>query len=319
MKKVLLGGIGLLCAAAGALVWSSWPSRIDLGSYPEKPVLESRINMDPAEMAPVRLYGFSTGSNQSPEALIFQGGSLTETHVSVFSGVLVEHEKGRFLFEGGIGRDIDDQFQNNMNFWQRELFKFEKDEPAVDQLARAGIGAGDLDFVLLSHLHWDHAGVAADFPALPVAVTEDEYKWAMQSGEGPGFFREQYDGDFPWRFIRFEDGPFETYDRSWDVYGDGSVVVVPFKGHTAGSLGMFVTTGAGERLLFIGDVSWAERALHIPSLRPALTQPLVDLDMEDLREVLADIHYLMKRYPDLRVIPTHDKRMIDTLPSLTER
>src|SRR5207302_10697949 len=37
--------------------------------------------------------------------------------------------------------------------------------------------------------------------------------------------------------LRFEPAPYETFDESADLYKDGSVIVVPLRGHTPGSVG----------------------------------------------------------------------------------
>ena len=43
------------------------------------------------------------------------------------------------------------------------------------------------------------------------------------------------------------------FDESADLYRDGSVVVVPLRGHTPGSVGVFVNLSPSRRLFYVGD------------------------------------------------------------------
>jgi glyoxylase-like metal-dependent hydrolase (beta-lactamase superfamily II) len=70
------------------------------------------------------------------------------------------------------------------------------------------------------------------------------------------------------RWHEFElNGPaYHEFERSYDLYGDGAVVLVSMEGHTPGPIGMFVTTESGRRFLFCGDTVWSAAA--IPNARP---------------------------------------------------
>lgn len=56
--------------------------------------------------------------------------------------------------------------------------------------------------------------------------------------------------------VDFDDDPGDpiaAFDRSRDVYGDGSVIIVDAKGHTPGHLNLVVRTGADEHILLASD------------------------------------------------------------------
>jgi hypothetical protein len=53
--------------------------------------------------------------------------------------------------------------------------------------------------------------------------------------------------------IAFQPRPYETFDESADVFGDGSVVVVKLPGHTPGSVGVFVNVSPTLRMFHVGD------------------------------------------------------------------
>ena len=62
--------------------------------------------------------------------------------------------------------------------------------------------------------------------------------------------------------LRFDPVPYETFDESADLYKDGSVVVVPFRGHTPGSVGIFVNVSPTRRLFYVGDAADDERGFE---------------------------------------------------------
>lgn len=52
--------------------------------------------------------------------------------------------------------------------------------------------------------------------------------------------------------LHFEPKPYETFDESADLFGDGAVVVVKLPGHTPGSIGTFVSMSSKFRLFHGG-------------------------------------------------------------------
>lgn len=309
----------LLISLALILMWHFWPRKIDVVAYPIPQYETSGVNMDVQKMGAVRLGYFSTGHNISPEAFIYSGGSLTENHTSVYSGMVVQHPKGTFMFEGGIGGDVAAKMLRNFNNFQRNIFAYTAEGTAREQLEASSLSAADIDFILLTHLHWDHTGVIEGFPDKEIWTTEEEFNWGREHGSGAdGFFPEDYMKEgLSWKFVTFDSVKYESFDRSLDLYGDGSIVLVPLPGHTAGSVGMFVTLKNGSRYLFIGDISWSQKALDIPAKRPPLGQHLADKFDEELTASLVQLHHLKKKYPKLQIIPTHDEAAFKDIERLS--
>ena len=108
------------------------------------------------------------------ERLLSPRGSLVRQVNSNFSAFLIKHGQDYLLFDTGMGRQLDGQYQQDMPFWWRPLFKYDRPVlPARDQLEKAGLPP--VRRIILSHSHWDHAGGVLDFPEATVAVAAVVY------------------------------------------------------------------------------------------------------------------------------------------------
>jgi N-acyl homoserine lactone hydrolase len=101
----------------------------------------------------------------------------------------------------------------------------------------------------------------------------------------------------------FEGGPYLGFPASHDVYGDGSIVVVPAFGHTPGSVITFVTLPNGTRYAFVGDVVWQLEGITEREERPWITRRRADTDAEANRENLLRMVALKERLPELIIVP----------------
>jgi glyoxylase-like metal-dependent hydrolase (beta-lactamase superfamily II) len=66
----------------------------------------------------------------------------------------------------------------------------------------------------------------------------------------------------------FEGGPYLGFPHSHDVWGDGSVVIVPAPGHTPDSVVVFVTLPSGARYAPIGDLVFQMEGIELPAEKP---------------------------------------------------
>jgi N-acyl homoserine lactone hydrolase len=61
------------------------------------------------------------------------------------------------------------------------------------QLADLGVGFADIGHVILSHLHYDHAGCLRELTHARISVQRREYEHAFGSGTGIAYFRDEYE------------------------------------------------------------------------------------------------------------------------------
>ena len=115
----------------------------------------------------------------------------------------------------------------------------------------------------------------------------------------------------------FEGGPYLGFPASHDVYGDGSIVVVPAPGHTPGSVVIFVTLSSGTRYPFVGDLVYQLEGITLREERPWLVRRKADTDAEGNRQNLLRVIALKERFPELVIVPAHDMRAFSRIPTLS--
>jgi glyoxylase-like metal-dependent hydrolase (beta-lactamase superfamily II) len=226
------------------------------------------------------------------------------------AGTLVKHPRGNLLIDTGFGRNIDEQFRT-IPWIIRAVTFYSLWQPAVDQLTAAGI---DLRAILLTHSHWDHVSGLPDFPGLPVWVTPQEHDFIRKGGSGQ--FGKPFTG-IRYEEYGFEGGPYLGFPKSHDVYGDGSIVVVPAPGHTPGGVIIFVTLHNGTRYAFVGDLVWQLEGITQREERPWATRRGSDTDAEGTRENLLHMIAIQERLPGLIIVPAHDMRAFAEMPALS--
>lgn len=263
--------------------------------------------------------GFSvikTGTSAgTQEALVVTSGSwFTRRNLSQ-NAVLIKHPDGDVLIDTGLGRNIEQQFSEN-SFIDRQLFRYEKVDPAIDQLERHQYDLTQLSKIIPTHLHWDHASGIEDFPRTDIWVQKAEYEQAI-NGKQPVHIRSQIDDEnIQWKFIELTNKPFEGFTTSFDVYGDGAIVLVDLSGHSAGQLGIFLTTSSGKRYFFIGDTTWTIKGIEDNAQRSDIIKWLVDVNWntEKNAKQINRLHDMNKKNTRVQIVPAHDEFVMRRLP-----
>ncbi|MCY1337705.1 Metallo-beta-lactamase superfamily protein [compost metagenome] len=254
-----------------------------------------------SQAADLRFSLVKTAQAEAREALTVEGGEWTRKVKVNHVAVLIQHHAATLLFDTGLGRQVDQQF-NEMPAWLRPLMAYGPVRPARDQLDRDGIR---VDRILLSHAHWDHVSGLADYPEVPVWAPYEEIEFAEVSTP-PAILPGQFAHGVSWRPLTFDPTPFLGFDESLDLFGDASLVLVPLSGHSPGSVGLFLTLADGRRFFFTGDASWRLAGFTGPREKFWLSRSQVDNDREATRAVLQRVHELLDREPNLTVVPAHD-------------
>ena len=136
----------------------------------------------------------------------------------------------------------------------------EPEEEIGPQLGALGISPDDVRWVVLTHLHTDHAGGLHHFPNAEILVSRREYETARGlTGQLRGFLSNRWPEWFTPTLIDFANGPYGPFRASHILTDAGDVVLVPTHGHTRGHLSVVLNTEVA--VFFAGDASYTEQLM----------------------------------------------------------
>ena len=165
---------------------------------------------------------------------------------------LIEHPNGRAVFDTGLHRDLQQNSNRLGELGKVFEVKFRAGEDLGARLRAHGVDPERVDFMINSHLHFDHVGGNADLPNAKLIVQRREW----EAGANPELIRKN-----GYNRKDFDLGhQLQLADGEHDVFGDGSVVCIPSYGHTAGHQSLRVRLDSGETVL-TADSCYMRKAL----------------------------------------------------------
>lgn len=251
---------------------------------------------EPQRPATVRIYVFDDGmiKGLDPHLFNFEPEELAQTDL-VISSYLIVHPKGTLMFDsGGIP---DSAFPPS---GAAEEGFMSATETLESQLAAIGYEPSDVTYFALSHYHSDHTANANDFAGAT---------WIVQKAERDFMFADDPDGIIePAHFSALKGAKTRVLDNeSFDVFGDGSVVVMPAPGHTPGHQVVAVKLEHAGTVVLGGDL------YHFPEERTTGRLPSFEFDKDESRASRARIEAFLEK-KDATLWIEHDLPTFEKLP-----
>ena len=133
----------------------------------------------------MKLYFFSCGFLKSTKGLFVNGGGNDAFCVPV-PFFLIQHRGKNILFDTrNHCADMSGHLQEKLTRTVRPVFR--EEELAHHAIQTLGVQPENIHFIILSHLHHDHAGEICQFPNATVIVQQAEYDYAHRTD----YFMEQ--------------------------------------------------------------------------------------------------------------------------------
>lgn len=177
---------------------------------------------------------------------------------------VIDHEKGVVVFDTGNNVAISGGPDNCKKYWAAGNCDFlkpsQKREDVIDaQLKKLGYDPAKVKVVVTSHSHLDHVGNIAMFPnAIHVLQKKELYQgWWPEKFQGRAV-----NGSFVLNDLASaRDYNFFELNGDYDLFGDGSIVILSTPGHTLGHQSIKVKTKNSGTIVITQDAIWMKENL----------------------------------------------------------
>ena len=213
---------------------------------------------------------------------------------------VIEHEKGRLLWDGGLPSNTADK-----EGWQGEGMRLRLDRTLRDQLTDIDLDMESFDYVAFSHMHFDHVGVANEVKQATLIMQKSEYDAAFAAevtipGANPALYGE------------LKDLEHVLIAGDYDVFGDGRVRIISAPGHTPGHQVLFVDLENAGPIVLSGDLyhfALSRTDRRVPTFNVDREASLASMDRVEafLQETGAElwIEHELALFEKLRKSPSH--------------
>jgi glyoxylase-like metal-dependent hydrolase (beta-lactamase superfamily II) len=266
----------------------------------------------PPPGAPIQVCWVDTGGVSVPGRYGAGGSTVTDTWEVTSAAFVIRHPKGDLVLDTGISPHAQEE-QRELSTWKRFIFSQTAGRNAPRRNlkeALTALGVAQPKALLLSHVHADHAGGVALLPDVPVWLAAEEKQLIEEELEHPhGVALPAQARAMKGRMvpIPFTAEPYANYDARFDVFGDGTVVVVPTFGHTPGSVATFVNVSPMLRFVHVGDLINLQESIARNVGKSWLMRKFTDEDDARTKAEVAKLVQLHAQDPELVILPAHDR------------
>jgi N-acyl homoserine lactone hydrolase len=227
----------------------------------------------------LRLYVLDGGTLNIPDTSPYRlkKEDLATKDMSVASFLIV-HPKGTLLWDAGAVPDS--AFPSGGGPGTIRYATATKTLHA--QLAEIGYAPSDINYFALSHFHWDHVGNANMFAGSTWLVTKAEQDIMFTDPPSP---RTE-----PQNFSALKNSKTVVLNTpDYDVFGDGSVVIMAAPGHSPGHQVLFLKLKKTGPVMLSGDL------YHYPEERRLNLIPLTEFNADQTVASRASVEAFLKK------------------------
>lgn len=256
MMKSLFSGILILSLITMAACSGENQNGKDGLAPGAEPLLEEASSGE-VKAASLKLYTLDCGQFEFKDMALFgskneyDGLAMTLT-VPCF---LIRHEKGDFLWDAGLP-DAINAMENGM------VSPFSTATVPItleSQLNSLGLEFSDIEYFSASHTHSDHFGNAPSLSQSRILMRQSEYDFMTGYGLEAGLVS-------PTTVTEGVKEAVQIIEGEYDVFGDGSVIIVSAPGHTPGHNVLLINLENSGPYILSGDLYHLKKAREIRSV-----------------------------------------------------
>lgn len=217
-------------------------------------------------MSTIQLYALHCGGDVTDMAAFdpFDPDVGTKVYNPYFVYV-VRHPAGTLLFDSGAHPELGTNPESRLGAAAADFqVRLAPEDHIERQLGALGLRAQDIDLVVQSHLHFDHAGGLEWVKHAPVLVQREELSFAMDPPvyQAAIYVHADYDLGLNWHQL----------EGDYDVFGDGRVMIVSTPGHTRGHQSLLVHL-EGQTVFLLADAAYLLEKMRSRSLPAVIWSP----------------------------------------------
>ncbi len=202
----------------------------------------------------MKLYFFEAGILKSKKHYFTLGQGIGEDFDVPVPFILIDHPKGKVLFDTGNAFETIHEKESHWGSIVVAAYNpiMTEDQWCVNAIKKIGCSAEDIKYVILSHLHLDHAGCVGHFPNARYLVQRDELHFAYVPDPymKAAYIRKDFDKEVDWFILN------GRADDKFDLFNDGAIQIYFTPGHTPGHQSILVNLPKSGSMFFTADACY---------------------------------------------------------------
>ena len=207
----------------------------------------------------MKIYFFECGTLKSTKDLFTLNKDIGKPFEVPVPFYFITHNGKNILFDTGNNLEVA---KNPKKHWGDVINEYypvmNEQQFVVNQLETLSVKPEDIDYVILSHLHLDHAGGVGYFPNASYVVHKKELEWAFSPDcdQKSAYVMQDINKDVNWFPIENE------FKEAYDLLKDGVIKIYPTPGHTPGHMSVLIDFQTSHQMFFTIDSCYTEENLN---------------------------------------------------------